>query len=200
MGEPFEEKVLPVLKQCNPDIQVVDLREGVSLIYDDHHGCPHCRGAGSEDLHFWLSPKNLAQQGKTIEKGLQKLLPGQTLYLNEFLEKLSKVNSEVERLTKVASQRVILVSHPAYAYFCRDFDFKQLSIEVEGKDPSPKEMVRLVEQARKLEIKKVFIQPQYPSKGAALIAKDLGARLILLDPYAKNVFESLVEIAKEFSN
>jgi zinc transport system substrate-binding protein len=34
----------------------------------------------------------------------------------------------------------VLVSHPAFGYFCKDYDLEQISIEVEGKEPRPKDV------------------------------------------------------------
>jgi zinc transport system substrate-binding protein len=92
-----------------------------------------------------------------------------------------------------------MVSHPAYAYFCRDYQLKQLSIEFEGKDPSPRQLTSVLTRARQAGIKTVFIQMQYNNKGAQLIAKELGAKIVTLDPYAENYFIMMREIASHFA-
>ena len=199
MGEQFEDKILPVLKNHNPKLIIVDLREGMPLIYDNG-GCPHCKGHHSEDLHYWLSPSIVRKQAEMITTALKPLLPEAKLNNRDFLYKLDDTLRQVSQITSQAKQRTILAAHPAYAYFCHDFGFRQLSIEVEGKEPSPRQIVALVEQAKALGIKKVFIQPQYSSKGATLIAKQIGAEVVNIDPYAKDIFACWLQIAKEFSN
>jgi len=199
IGETFEDKILPVLKNHNPNLIVVDLREGMPLLYDQG-GCPHCKGSHSEDLHYWLSPKIVRKQAELIAVQLKKLRPEGKLHDREFLQTLDQTAHQVAEITSHAKIRTILAAHAAYAYFCHDFGFRQLSIEVEGKEPSPRQIVALVDQAKALGIKKVFIQPQYSAKGANLIAKQIGAEVVNIDPYAKNVFACWLEIAKEFSN
>ena len=92
-----------------------------------------------------------------------------------------------------------MVSHPAYAYFCRDYQLKQLSIEFEGKDPTPQKLTKILTQARNEHIRRIYIQLQYNNKGAKLIAREIGAEVITLDPYSEQFFASMREIAKAFS-
>ena len=92
-----------------------------------------------------------------------------------------------------------MVSHPAYAYFCRDYNLTQLSIEFEGKDPTPFQLTAILNKARDAHIKKIFIQAQYNSKGARLFAKELGAEVVMLGPYAEDYIHSMLEIARRFA-
>ena len=135
-----------------------------------------------------------------IGKSLRNLIPEAKLNDREFVYKLDETERQISEITSQAKQRVILAAHPAYAYFCHDFGFRQMSIEVEGKEPSPRQIVALIEEAKMLKIKKVFIQPQYSSKGATLIAKQIGAEVVNIDPYAKDVFACWLQIAREFSS
>lgn len=94
---------------------------------------------------------------------------------------------------------MLLVSHPAYAYFCRDYNLEQFSIEFEGKDPTPQQLTRVLQQARALKTKKIYIQRQYNNKGAKLVANELGAQLVMLDPYSENYLNTMHEIALRFA-
>jgi zinc transport system substrate-binding protein len=110
------------------------------------------------------------------------------------------MDQKIHDIMNNSSKNIIMVSHPAYAYFARDYGLTQLSIEFEGRDPTPQQLTRVLEQARKAKIKKIFIQMQYNAKGARLIAKELGAEVVTLDPYSKNYFESMIQIANQFAN
>lgn len=202
IGEAFEEKAIKALKSHSPSMQVVDLRQGVDLI-TSYQGCPHCRGRNSEDLHFWLSPKQAAIQVKTIASTLMTLFPQhQTVYqenLNSLIEELHQLDQEISVLLTPLKNRTIMVSHPAYAYFCRDYNLKQLSIEFEGKDPTPMQLTEILKEARQEKIKKIYIQKQYNNKGARLIAYQIGAQVVMLDPYAENYPQSMQMIAHAFA-
>ena len=56
-----------------------------------------------------------------------------------------------------------------------------------------------VTQARKAGIRFIITEPQYPNKGAKLIAAQLGVPTIELDPYAEDYFTMLRRTAKLFS-
>jgi zinc transport system substrate-binding protein len=204
IGESFEERAIQALKSHHPQLEIVDLRQGLNLIHADHRHdhkgcCP-----GSVDLHFWLSTHQAQTQAQTIAKALIKAYPEKTSFyqsnLKAFQQELQALDHEIQMILAPLKNRHILVSHPAYAYFCRDYDLKQYAIEVEGKDPAPQQMTKMLNLARQLDIRTIFIQMQYNNKAAKLVAEALGARLVILDPYSEHYFTSLLDIAHAFAN
>lgn len=209
IGEGFELRASLALTSYNPGMQLINLRKGLDLIVDDGSGttCCHCSHHALQscvDLHFWLSPKQSKIQAQTIEEALSARYPANTsLYktnLASFLQELDALDNDMQTTLAPLKKRTIMVSHPAYAYFCRDYNLKQLPIEFEGKDPSPQQLTKVLVAARQAGIKKIFVQPQYSSKGAGLIAKQIGAKIVSLDPYAENYFAAMHQIAAEFAS
>ncbi|MBA3720855.1 MAG: zinc ABC transporter substrate-binding protein [Parachlamydiaceae bacterium] len=202
IGETFEDRVIEALKSHNPNLKVIDLRQGLDLIGSTPGGCACCH-ASSMDLHFWLSARLGQIQAKTIAEALILQYPANAaLYrtnLDKFLKELQNLDKEIQTILASIQNRNILVSHPAYAYFCRDYDLKQYSIEFEGKDPTPQQLNKTLTLARELKIQTIFTQIQYSSKGAKLIASDIGAKVFMLDPYSENFFNSMLTIAHAFA-
>lgn len=202
IGESFEDKAIHALKSHNSRLDVVDLRDGLDLISDPTHVCIHHKGC--MDLHFWLSPKMAKTQAETMTAALSRMYPEhQGLYnenLNSFEKELDEMDLAVKNLLKDLKNRTIMVSHPAYGYLARDYNLSQFSIEFEGKDPTPKLLTKILNEAREKNIKIIFTQPQYNNKGAHLIAKEIGAKTVSLDPYSENYFESLLNITKHFAD
>jgi zinc transport system substrate-binding protein len=204
VGEGFEPKVRDALKSYHPSMQFIDLRQGLDLISYEHghKGCSH-QHEGCYDLHYWLSPIQAKIQAQTIAQALMKLYPENAqLYkenLSSFQEELDHLNKEIRSIMRRPHNPMIMVSHPAYAYFCRDYGCQQLSIEFEGKDPTPQQLTRVMNAARSNHIKTIFVQLQYSSKGARLIADQIGAEVVNLDPYSEHYFESIRTIAKAFA-
>jgi zinc transport system substrate-binding protein len=206
IGEGFEERAGRALKSYNPHMSLVDMREGLDLITcAPDEGC-HCAQhvhASCIDPHFWMSPTEVKKQVHTITRALQQRYPqNQKLYeskAQELITQLDVLDKEIKELMSSSKGQVVMVSHPAYGYFCRDYLCRQLSIEFEGKDPTPRELTRILTEARQQRIQKVFIQMQYNSKGARLLAKELGAQIVVLDPYAEDYFNSMREIARQFA-
>ncbi len=204
IGESFEPKAARSLTSYNPQMQIIDLRQGVRLIRDDgHHHCCSCH-PGAEDVHYWLSAREAKAQAQTIYQALAARYPEKKEVLQrgyeKFISDLTQLDQELSVELKPAEGRSILVSHPAYSYMLRDYGMDQISIEFEGKDPTPLQLTHTLRDARNAKVTKVFVQPQYPSKGAALVAKEIGARVVTLEPYSENYFETMRQIAKEFAS
>lgn len=202
-GEPFENRAIQALKSHHPNLEIVDLCQGLDLISSDHgHG--HCGCCpGSIDLHFWLSARQAQIQAKTIANALSKVFPGYANFyktnLEAFQKELEELDKNIQSILANLENRSILVGHPAYAYFCRDYELNQYSIEVEGKDPTPQQMTKLLQLVRQLNVRSIFIQKQYNNKAAKLVAETLDARLIFLDPYSERYIDSMLEIAYAFA-
>jgi len=209
IGESFEPRATRALKSYHPEMDIVDLRKGINLIVskEGDEGCCHCCHHAHDsciDPHFWLSPREVKIQAATIADALIERYPQHRRQyedgLKELTQELEGLDREITDILAPLKNRIIMVSHPAYAYFCRDYQIKQLSIEFEGKDPTPQQLTRVLKQAQESHIKSIFIQMQYNNKGARLIAKEIGAEVVTLDPYAEQYFASLREIARAIWN
>lgn len=210
IGEGFEPKATAALKSHHPKMTFIDLRLNLDLIYDSAcgkghcHHCTHHVHADCSDPHFWLSARQAKIQAKTIADALSKQYPNNSeLYkerLKAFSQELDTLDQEITKQLSSLKNRTIMVSHPAYAYYVRDYNLNQLSIEFEGKDPSPKQLTTTLSNARKADIKTIFIQPQYNNKGARLIAKEINAKVVTIDPYAENYLETMREITTQFAS
>lgn len=202
LGEAFDKKALPFFREAKRNIAIVDVARGIDLIsHEEHYACDHdhshCEGA---DLHIWLSPTLAKQQAEHIAEGLCALLPEEKekfrANLAVFLAELDELNERIATLLAPKQGQTILVSHPAFAYFCRDYHIEQLSIEFEGKDPLPQHITEILAHAKSHPIHSVLTEPQYSNKGAELIAQSLGLPTHSVDPYAENYSENLLNIAK----
>lgn len=204
VGESFETRALQALRSHQPNMKIVDLRDGVDLIQVEPGHCCCCHAEGA-DLHFWLSPRVASIQAKKMAEALSAAYPeNRGLYqkrLASLLEDLSRLDIEIKDILAPLKQRIVMVSHPAYAYFARDYQLTQLPIEYEGKDPSGRQLTKLLQDARDLKIKTIYVQSQYSRKGADLIAKELRAQVVTLDPYSSNgdYFFTLREIARRIA-
>ncbi|MGK5595703.1 MAG: metal ABC transporter solute-binding protein, Zn/Mn family [Parachlamydiaceae bacterium] len=201
LGEAFEAKAIKAIKSYNPELELVDMRQGLNLIADQ---CGHCHHHHNcTDPHIWLSPRLAKVQAQTIARALSKRYPDhKKLYfknLESFVAELDQLDCSVSKTLESLKNRVIMVSHPAYAYFCRDYHLKQLSIEFEGKDPTPKQLNTILKVAKENNIHRIFTQKQYSNKAARIVAKEINASVIDLDPYSEHYIESLLDIAENFA-
>lgn len=204
IGEAFEARAIRALQSHQPALRPIDMRKGVALIHADHEVGRSCCCQGGDDLHFWLSTRQAQIQAQTIADALIQAYPEHAfLYqanVKNFQKELEDLDHEIEMILKPLKNRNILVSHPAYAYFCRDYDLQQHSIEMEGKDPTPQQMTRLLNRMQQLQIQTIYIQMQYNNKAAKLVAEAIGAKISVLDPYSEDYMNCVKEIAHAFAS
>ncbi len=199
MKEPFEAKAVSAIQLHYPHFQWIDLTEGLDLLFTNSCSCH----AGA-DPHVWLSLRLLAQQAKVICARLAQLRPDQASSyeqrLSTLLQDMAQTDKELTIALKPLQGRILAVSHPAYGYFCRDYGLVQIAIEQEGRDPTLKQIQSLFYTLSQHKVSRILVQPQYSDKAARLLAEQLPAKLIFLDPYTSNTVAFLKELAHVLSS
>lgn len=202
LGENADQKAQRVFQGLKIPPVIVDLTEGLNLL--SYKKEPYCSDLNTKDLHIWLSPKMMQVQVKKITQTLIQLFPMHTeLYksnANKLLEELNKIDQELATLLKGKQGKTILISHPALAYFCRDYHLEQLSLEEEGKDCLPQYIPELVQKIKELKIGGVIVEPQHGSKAAKIISQELQIPIYTIDPYAEDYIAGLQQIAEVVKN
>jgi len=207
IDEPFEKKIVQALLEKNPQQKIVNLQEGLPLLSSEDAvelGSCEAYAHGGEDLHTWLSPKLALRQAKVISETLIALFPeNKELYqknFNDLALDMKKLDRNLDTLVTPYKGDALLVSHPALGYFCHDYGLFQLSVECEGKEPRPKDVERILMQAKKYTVRCVFLQRGFNNRGAILIGKKLQLPIYQIDPYAKDYLKNMREIAKYISS
>jgi zinc transport system substrate-binding protein len=88
--------------------------------------------------------------------------------------------------------------NPAWGYFAKAYGLEQVPVEIEGKDPTPRVLQRLIDQARKEDIRAIFVQPQFSTKSGETIAQAIDGRVISADPLALEWPTNLLKAAEQF--
>lgn len=194
IGEPFEDHFLPILKRNNPKIRAVKLYDQLQTL---ELKCPHHHHV--EDLHFWMSPQKMQSQVTLIAEELKQLFPEKSEQIARNLELINddfkSLDSHFKSKLKELNTSHLLVSHPAFGYFCEDYHLKQMALENETQDPSPKELSELLNQIQKQNIHRIYVQKQHNYKMAQLVSESLNLEMVEINPYAENYFENLHDFA-----
>jgi zinc transport system substrate-binding protein len=119
--------------------------------------------------------------------------------LTAFLHHVDALDAELHQMLAPFRGQAFLVFHPAWGYFARTYDLRQVAVEVEGKSPKPQQLARLIAFARKENIQAIFVQPQFSAKSARTIAREIGAEVIAADPLAEDWAANLRRQAKILS-
>jgi zinc transport system substrate-binding protein len=151
------------------------------------------------DPHLWTSPPLVKQMAAGIRDALTQLDPGNgpTYAANyaAFAAELDSLDREIRaRLAGVANRR-FMVFHPAWGYFADTYGLTQVPIERGGKEPGPRALAALIDQARREQVRVIFVQPQFSRKAAAQVASAIGGRVEVMDPLAPDYLGNLRRVA-----
>ena len=69
-----------------------------------------------------------------------------------------------------------------------------MAIENEGKEPSAKRIAEIIDRARRDGIKRVFYQSEFPASSVAIVAEDIGAEAVEINPLGENIFDNIREM------
>jgi zinc transport system substrate-binding protein len=195
-GIEFELSWMDKIKSLNPQMKVLNCSTRIILL-------PSAEIGESSDPHVWVSPKNAKIMVENIYQGLVKIDPKNKEYYtknrDEYLQKLDQLDKNITQTLDKKKNTIIMVYHPAWGYFCHDYGLKQISIESQGKEPTPKGIASLVDQARKENIKVIFVTPQFSTRSAQVIANEIGGRVVVVDDLNTNYLENMQKVADEFS-
>lgn len=208
MGVPFEKNWLKKIAAGNLNMRVVHMDHGIQKIPmpAHHHEAEHHRdkdhqSRGELDPHIWLSPPLVMTQARTIRDALREIDPAhRSVYdtnYKAFVSALVALDAELRNTFADQQGLQFMVLHPSWGYFAHTYGLKQVPVEIEGKDPKPAQLKELIEHAKKNQIRIIFIQPQFSSKSAKLVAKEIGGQIVVADPLAQNWSDNLREVAKK---
>ncbi len=198
-GVEFELVWMDKLLATNPDMLVVDCSRGIELwetVAEDEH--EHRDG---RDPHIWMSPANVQIMVRNICDGLIETDPENKGYYEQnrdaYLQQLAEIDREIIDSLAGVEDRLLMVYHPAFGYFTREYDLTMISIEKEGKEPTAAGLTHLIEEAKAHDIRVIFAEPQFDPKSAEVIAKAIGGRVVLIDALAKDYVGNLRLIRNE---
>ncbi len=206
-GVPFEKHLNKKLKAAFKNLNIVDTQKGIELQHLEHrhhHGDTENETeeeTNSLDPHTWLDPSLAKIMAQNIYDGLIKIYPTDSLVyrnnLNSLFEDLEKIDSFIKQELKPYAGRQFYIFHPAFGYFAKAYNLKQMAIEIEGKEPTVRQLTNIIEKAKKDRVEIIFTQPQFSDKSARAIAESVGARVIPIDPLSKDFLNNLKEITKQ---
>lgn len=197
----FEMNWLDRFYETNPGMKKLSLSDGIDPLTSGHrHEGGHMEGA---DPHYWVSPLNALIIASSVKGLLTELNPSQkekyeTNY-NLLILKIKEVDTKARELFSGVQNKCFMIYHPNLAYVARDYGLEELPVEFEGKEPPPSRMKELIDRARKDNIKTIFVQMEYDSKNAKVIAGEIGAQIVLIDPLSENWLKSTTDIINDLS-
>lgn len=156
------------------------------------------------DPHIWLDPSLVKIQARNIYNAVVNLdSKNKNFYkknYEDFLLELDTLDRQIKEILKPYQENSFMVFHPSWGYFAKRYDLKQISIEIEGKEPKPSELVELIDEAKEHNIKIIFVAPQFSQKSAKTIANSINGNVVYIDPLTEDWYNGLLNTAKAIAN
>lgn len=166
------------------------------------HAHVHAHAGGIEP-HIWNSTRNAAVIARNVCEALCQL---DTLHQADFRQRLDSLQQVIAQTDQAIcrqlqqADRTFLIYHPALTYFARDYGLRQLSLEEGGKEPSPAHLKTLIETCRREQARVIFIQQEFDTRNAELIANELGVSVIPINPLSYDWPQEMLHIAQSLAH
>lgn len=194
----FETNYMAKLKSINPNMIVINCSKGIELM-------PNTAENESDEIdpHVWTNPKNAEIMVENIYQGLVQVDPADKDYFqknrDQYLQQLDELDKNTTELLKEKNNSIIIVLHPAFAYYAKQYNLTQVAAMINDEEPSPQRIAMMVDTARKDNISVVFTEPQYNPKYMQSIASQIGGRVLSINDLDENYIQNMENISKAFS-
>lgn len=187
-----------LLSKVDDSSKVVDLSRGIELIAGS---CSHCshghRHAHGVDPHVWTSPRALQKMAENAYGAIRAAYPDSVKYEANY-RRLQRELTELDERTAAqiagSGAEYFIIYHPALTYYARDYGLRQVAIEADGKEPSAKQLTQIIRQAREDGVRRILYQSQFPASAVEVIARDIDAEYVEIDPLREDVIANIGEI------
>ena len=203
-GLDFEQTWMKKFRALNKKMIICDSGEGVALIdAGPRVFCSMGHRHAGKDPHIWLSPSNAVIMVRNIERTLSSAEPDNEDFYGvnarDYIAELSKLDGDLRRQLEPARGKTFFVFHPAWGYFASDYGLKEETIQAGGKEPTVRQLADLVKKGRELGVKTIFISPQFSKKSTEVIAREIGAKVMEVDPLSKDYVPNMRRAADEIA-
>lgn len=107
---------------------------------------------------------------------------------------IERTEQTIRALLPEVKSETFLIYHPALTYFARDYGLTQISIEDDGKEPSPTHLQTLIRNCRRDKVKVIFVQQEFDTRNAQVIAREVGARIVPINPLSYDWEQEMTHI------
>lgn len=194
---------LPNVTSATAGIEEIGAAEADEARKADPHSKPE-HAHGGVNPHYWLDVEMARLSVACIRDALSVAdAEGSTTYVENakvYMDRLSALDKECRESLAACPERRFVSFHNAYPYLASRYglDIAGVIEEYPGKTPSEKYVKALATKLRELHVTTVFSEPQLNPQVAEVLAREVGAKVDVLDPYGsetapdRNSYEKLI--------
>lgn len=189
-------------KQVVTALDTTDLLQPTVACTDPDHQhvteAGHAHGAEEDDAHHdhegadphvWLDPLRVRDDiAPAIAEALAKAFPNSAQAIGDRLAavqaELTDLDVELRTVLMDLPTRAYVAVHPAWTYFDQRYDLKLVATvqEVPGQEPSMRQVLNTVEDAKRGHAGAIFTEAQSSDAMARNVADETGLPVLTLDP------------------
>lgn len=202
-GIAFEKRWMDTIRETNRDMTIVDGSQGCTLLNLDGKEIETKQGY-TVDPHTWLSLDNAKSMVQNLAGAMKDEGPDNadlyTANADSYIHRLNSTDANITEELAPYMARKFITLHPSFGYSAHDYDLTQVSIEVEGKDPGPKQVQKIIDEAKRMNISTIFVSPQFDESDAQIIAEEIGGDVRSLNPLAADYLSNIRDIANKIES
>ncbi len=207
--ETWTGKIIPQLNKKN--IPIFEAAQSVvpgGVHHCEHERCEHEHDEhehGGVDPHIWLSIRNVKKILADLTDFFVRLEPsGENVFRANFAKYAAECDALDAEFQAAASQlknKTLIVAHRAFWYLCRDYGLEQAALEGYSaySEPTPAQMVKIIEFIRQNQIKVIYATALESAKGTETVARETGVKIHILHPLGSLSQEQIDAGADYFS-
>ncbi len=186
----------PLITQCgNPKIQVgatgyLDASQFAEILEIPTTAVTRAMGDVHPfgNPHFWLDPENGRRIARGIEQKLAEMRPEDAAYFEQryqaFSQRIQQEDKKWLEEMKAYQGRKVVTYHRSWPNFLKHFGLVSAG-EIEprpGIPPSPSHTLELINLIKRENVKVILVEPYFDLKTPNAIARDTGARVLVMTP------------------
>ncbi len=171
--------------------------DGLEIHEDIHHD--HDSG----NPHVWLNPQNAIHQVKKVYYALADVDPAHKSNYESnaalYIRHLEIVDQDIQQTVDTWEQKKFVCFHPAWDYFAERYGLEMAGVieKRPGMEPSPRDIADIINTVHNIGAKAIFVEAQFPSRVADMIADESDIRVVALDPIGgSNGLKTYVELMR----
>jgi zinc transport system substrate-binding protein len=165
-----------------------DVSEGVDLLPAVEHEEEEAVEGEALDPHIWLDPIKAEKMVSNIEQALSEADPANKSAYSSNAEKLrgqlSALDDEFKHGLANCTRKELVTSHAAFAYIAQRYGLEQVPVSgiSPEAEPSPAQLKEIIAFAKEHDTRYIFFETLVDPKVAELIASEVGAQTLVLNP------------------
>ena len=176
LGTPgFEQNLVSKAAGSLKGVEIIDTSKGIRIIDGTH-------GGHEADPHVGTSLKNAVIIAGNIAESLCRLFPDSARTYRENAARLQsglrQLDDSVSQILKSEKGAAFVVMHPSLSYFARDYGLRQIAMETEGKEATPRQLQQRMQMARDAGARVMICERGHAPAQSRELARQMGLKLL----------------------